>query len=219
MTTQATLKAVTRSGSGKGGARKLRASGLVPAVVYGRGDETLAISVDAHEARLLFQTISVENTLVDLSLDGESIQTLVREVQVHPYRPELIHIDFYRVQTGVKLDLEIPVHLIGTPIGVKMNGGVVQQIIHELPVRTVPSLIPESFEVDVSELNVGDSIHVSDLTLPEGVEVKLDPDQTVCSIVVPKGLVTEEAEGEALEEGAEPGAGDEQGEGGAEPKE
>jgi large subunit ribosomal protein L25 len=215
MTMHATLKAEKRAGTGKGAARKLRASGLVPAVLYGRGDEAIAISVDAHEARLLFQSISIENTLVDLTLDGKPIQTLVREVQVHASRPDLIHVDFYRVQKGVLLDVEIPVHLVGTPVGVKMHGGVVQQIVHELPVRTLPTLIPDSFEVDVSALDVGDSIHVSDLALPEGVEVQLEPDQTVCSVVVPRGLVSEEAEEAeaALAEGEEAGDGAEEGEG------
>lgn len=205
MSMHATLKAEKRQDTGKGAARKLRARGLVPAVVYGQGGEALALTVDAHEARYLFERISVENTLVALAVDGDTIETLVREVQVHPSRLELLHVDFYRVQKGVKLDVEIPVHLNGTPVGVKSQGGVLQQVIHELPVLTIPSLIPDSFEVDVSGLDVGDSIHVGDLVLPEGVEVQLEADQTVCSVIVPRGLAAdEEEEAEEGEEGAEP---------------
>jgi large subunit ribosomal protein L25 len=206
MTMYATLQAEKREATGKGAARKIRAAGRVPAVVYGQGGEAVAVTLDGHEALRLFQTISVENTLVDLSLDGESIQTLVREVQVHPLRPGLLHVDFYRVQKGVKLEVEIPIHLHGTPAGVKSQGGVLQQVIHDLLVLTLPSLIPESFEVDVSGLELGDSIHVADLDLPEGVEVQLEGDRTVCSVVIPRGLdVDEDEEAEDdLEEGAEP---------------
>jgi large subunit ribosomal protein L25 len=212
MSMHAKLQAEKREGTGKGVARKLRASGRVPAVVYGQGGEALAVTLDAHDARYLFERISIENTLVEIAVDGERIETLVREVQVHPSRAELLHVDFYRVQKGVKLDVEIPVHLTGTPVGVKSHGGVVQQVIHELPVLTIPSLIPDSFEVDVSALDVGDSLHVSDIVLPEGVEVQIELDRTVCSVIVPRGLAADEEEEE--EEGLEPElVGEEPGEG------
>jgi large subunit ribosomal protein L25 len=204
MSMHATLEAQVRQGTGKGVARKLRAAGRLPAVVYGQGGDALAVTVDAHDARHLFERISVDNTIVEIAVDGDRIETLVREVQVHPSRAELLHVDFYRVQKGVRVEVEIPVHLNGTPVGVKSQGGVVQQVIHELPVLTIPSLIPDSFEVDVSALDVGDSIHVSDLELPEGVEVLLDGERTVCSVIVPKGLAAEdEEEEEAAEEGEE----------------
>ncbi len=201
MTIHATLNAEKRDATGKGAARKLRAEGLVPAVVYGQGGDAIAVTLNAHDALRLFESISVENTLVDLTLDGESMETLVREIQVHPIRPELLHVDFYRVQKGIILDVEIPVHLTGIPVGVKSHGGVLQQVIHDLPVRTIPSLIPESVEVDVTGLDVGDSVHVGELDLPEDVEVQLDDERTVCSVIIPKGLAAEEEE---EEEGEEP---------------
>jgi large subunit ribosomal protein L25 len=214
MSTHATLHAQKRDGTGKGVARKLRAGGRVPAVVYGQGEDAVALTLDAHDARHLFERISVENTIVELSVDGEVMETLVREVQVHPFRPELLHVDFYKVQKGVKVHVEIPVHLIGTPEGVKSHGGVLQQVVHDLPVLTIPSLIPDSFEVDVSGLDVGDSLHVSDIELPEGVEVQLDLERTLCSVIIPKGLTAEE-EGEVDdEEGLEPELVGEEGEGG-----
>lgn len=202
MTMHATLSAEKRDGRGKGDARKLRATGRVPGVVYGQGGEALAIMVDVHDATRLFQRISVENTIVDLTVEGESIPTLVREVQVHPIRPDLLHIDFYRVQKGVKISVEIPVHLNGTPVGVKSHGGVLQQVIHELPVRTIPSLIPESIEIDVTDLDVGDSIHVGDIEVPDEVEFELEDDRTVCSVIIPRGLAADEDEEE--DEDAEP---------------
>jgi len=196
MATQVTLNAEARTGRGKGAARKLRATGRVPAVLYGADAESMALSVDATEATHLFQTISVENTIVDLAVDGgkEAIRTLVREVQVHPLRPQLIHIDFLRIQAGVKVDVEIPIHLNGVPQGVRDSGGILQQLIHELPVRVLPSNIPPSVEIDVTGLDLGDSIHVSDLDLGEDVEVQVEEDQTLATVVAPRALAADEEE-------------------------
>jgi large subunit ribosomal protein L25 len=206
MTNTNALGAVKRAESGKGVARKLRASGWVPAVLYGKDMEAISLSVDAHEAGHLFQAISVENTIVELKVKGEkgSFQTLVREIQTHPVRADLIHIDFLRIQKGVMVDVEIPVNLEGIPVGVKMAGGTLEQIVHQLPVRCIPSKIPETLDVDVSELDVGDSLHVSDIAVPEGVEVTIDLDQTVCAVAAPRAEeVAEVEEGELLEGEAE----------------
>lgn len=196
MSMHATLKAEKRDATGKGAARKLRAAGRLPAVVYGQGGEALAITLDAAETQHLFHQISVENTIVDLTVEGEgkSFQTLVREIQVHPFRPDVVHVDFYRLQAGVKVDVEIPVHLVGTAPGVKVGGGILQQVIHELPVKVIPSMIPDSFEVDVSGLEVGDSIHVSEMELPEGIEIELEGERTICTVVLPRIQVTEDEE-------------------------
>lgn len=204
MSMYATLKAEKRDGTGKGVARKLRASGRVPAVVYGQGGDALAVTLDAHDARYLFERVSIDNTIIQVEVEGESYDTLVREVQVHPSRGELLHVDFYRLQKGVKVDVEIPLHLTGTPVGVKSHGGVLQQVIHELPVLTIPSLIPDSFELDVSGLDVGDSLHVSDIDLPEGVEVQIEGERTVCSVIVPRGLAADDEEDEDEDEDGEP---------------
>jgi large subunit ribosomal protein L25 len=187
--------------------------------------EAVPISLDAMEVERLFQVISVENTIVELQVDGEpeAYQTLVREIQSHPYRYELVHVDFLRIQQDVAVDVEVPVELMGTPVGVKQHGGVLEQIVHELPVRCLPSLIPELIEVDVSGLEIEDSLHLSDLTLPEGVEATVDLDRTLCLVSPPRAAIEEEAEvteeGE-LEPGEEPesepeavGGGDEEEEG------
>jgi len=208
-----TLRAQKRDQRGKGAARKLRAVGRVPAVLYGKGTDTVDLSLDAREAEYLFLSVSVENTIIGLDIEGEKVpvQTLVREIQVHPYRPLMLHVDFYRVREGEMIELEIPVHLVGTPEGVKNAGGILQLLIHELPVRCLPTEIPESIELDVSGLGIGDSIHVSDLGLPAGVEVMVEADRTVCSVGAPRVVVEEAPEGE---EGAAEAGGAEAEEGG-----
>jgi len=194
MSTNATLKAEKRDDLGKGASRTLRRAGRVPAVLYGRELEAIHLSVDAHEAERLFHSISVDNTIVDLAVDGEKkpYQTLVREIQTHPWRDALVHIDFLRIQEGVAVDLEVPVELVGVPVGVRLRGGVLEQIIHELEVRCIPSKIPESFTLDVTNMDINDSLHVSDIPLPEGVEILMSPGQTICAVAIPR--VVEEAE-------------------------
>jgi large subunit ribosomal protein L25 len=222
MATNATLKALKREGTGKGVARKLRQEGRVPAVLYGRDLEALHLSVDAQEAAYLFHSISVDNTIVALDVEGEkgSFQTLVREIQTHPWKATLLHIDFLRIQKGVAVDVDIPVHLVGVPQGVKLDGGILEQIVHELPVRCIPSAIPESIEVDVSALEVNDVLHIYDIVLGEGVELLIPSDGTICSVAPPR---LEEEPAEPVEgvlvEGEEPEAEAEGDEGGAEESE
>lgn len=207
MSMEVRLKAEKRDEKGKGAARKLRARGRVPAVLYGRDDEAMHLSVEAHEAEQLFQSITVENTIVGLEIRGERgpVQTLIREIQVHPFKPLLFHLDFYRIRAGEMLEVEIPLHLSGTPEGVRTSGGILQQTIHEVLVRCLPTEIPESIEVDVSELEIGGAVHVSDLRLAEGVEILLEPDQTICSVVAPR-VEVEAVEEEVEEEEREPEA-------------
>jgi large subunit ribosomal protein L25 len=212
MSTKATLKAQKREDLGKGPARTLRREGRVPAVLYGRDLEAVHLSIDAHEAELLFHSISVDNTIVDLAVDGEKkpFQTLVREIQTHPWKASLVHVDFLQIQEGVDVDLEIPVELQGVPVGVRLRGGVLEQIVHELEVRCIPSMIPESFVLDVTDLDVNESLHVSDIPLTEGVEILMSPEQTICAVAIPRVVEEAEleepavaAEGEELEEGEE----------------
>lgn len=188
MATQVTLSAEKREGTRKGANRKLRAAGRVPAILYGKDQEPLALSVDAREATHLFQQISVENTIIELTVDGdnEAIQTLVREVQVASVRSDLVHIDFYKVRKGFQLEVEIPVRLEGVPAGVRNDGGILEQIIHEISVRCLPDQIPEAIEVDVTGLGLHDSLHVSDIQIPEGVEILVDSERTLCVVSAPR---------------------------------
>lgn len=217
MTKHATLNASLREETGKGPARRLRAEGMVPAVVYGKEMDTISLKLNAMEAEHLFRAISVDNTIVELSVEGtdEPLQTLVREIQTHPFKTDLIHIDFLRIQEGVAVEVDVPIHLNGVPQGVKASGGVLEQIVHDLPVKCVPDRIPESVEVDVAELEIGDAVHVSDLEVGEGVEILMDPEQTVCTVVVPKVIEVEVEEEEGAEvllvgEEEEPGEAEEE---------
>ena len=199
MSTQVTLSAEPREGVRKGANRKLRATGRVPAVLYGKDHEPTLLSVDAREAERLFQQISVENTIIELKVKGDSskIQALVREVQVGAVRPDLVHIDFYKVQAGVKLEVEVPVELVGIPNGVRQDGGVLEQVVHEVPVRCLPDQIPESISIDVTALGIDDSLHVSDLRVAEGVEILMDPERTLCVVHLPRAAEEAAAPGEA----------------------
>lgn len=208
MTKQTVLKARPRAETGKEAARKLRAEGRIPAVIYGKDMEARALSLDLQETEYLFHRIAVENTILDLVIEGddEPFQTLIREIQSYPHKPGLLHVDFLRIQKGVAVEVEIPVRLDGIPIGVREAGGILEQLINELRVKCIPSMIPEVVSLDVTGLEVGGSLHVSDVDLGEGVDLLVDPERTICSVQIPKVVVVEEEEPEEeLEEGVEEG--------------
>jgi large subunit ribosomal protein L25 len=223
MSLNATLSAEKRTESGKGAARQLRASGRIPAIVYGQGGEGLSVSLDAHEADLLFHRISVDNTIVSIEVDGEKepISTLIREVQTHPFKAHILHVDFYRIQAGVEVEVEVPVHVEGTPIGVRDSGGVLQLVVHDLAVACIPSKIPDHITIDVSGLDIGDALHVYDIEMPEGVRALVDEDRTLVTVNLPRQEVEEETEGddmdvEVIGEGEEAAAGESAGDDGSE---
>ena len=205
MTKITELKATPRTDTGKEYARKLRAEGRIPAVVYGKDMEPRGLSLDRQETEYLFQRISVENTIVDLLIEGDKahVQTLVREVQSPPHKAGVLHVDFLRIQKGVAVELDIPVSLEGVPVGVKESGGVLEQVINELRVKCIPSMIPEVVSIDVTGLAVGGSVHVSDVDLGESVEILVDPERTICNVAIPKVVTVEAEEEEELEEVAE----------------
>ena len=204
MSVNAGLTAKRRSETGKGAARRIRAAGQVPAVLYGKDQDSIALTIDAREAGHLFHSISVENTIVNLKIEDEAeeMETLVREIQMHPFRPDIVHVDFYRIQRGVVIEVDVPVKYVGAPEGVK-HGGILDVILHEIRVKCIPSKIPETIEVDVSGLEIGESIHASEIETEEDVELLTDPIRTLCLVAVPKVEVVEEEEEEELEEGVE----------------
>ena len=177
MATTATISAQTREGRGKGAARTSRREGRIPGVLYGHGEESVPLSVDAGELQKLVHTISVENTIVDLDIgDGEPYKVLIRELQRHPFRDEFVHIDFFHVAMDEKIQVEVPIVLLGTPTGVKNKGGILDHQLRELEVFCLPGSIPEKVEIDVSDLDIGDSIHVNEIQLPD-VEILTELDQ------------------------------------------
>lgn len=204
MSVNAGLTAKRRSETGKGAARRIRAAGQVPAVLYGKDQDSIALTIDAKEAGHLFHSISVENTIVNVKIEDEAeeMETLVREIQMHPFRPDIVHVDFYRIQRGVVIEVDVPVKYVGAPEGVK-HGGILDVILHEIRVKCIPSKIPETIEVDVSGLEIGESIHASEIETEEDVELLTDPILTLCLVAVPKAEAVEEEEEEELEEGVE----------------
>lgn len=197
-----------RETSGKGVARKLRAQGRVPGVLYGHGvaPVSLVFDPDALES-LLRQGDAGLNTLFDLegaaAVAGKTV--LVKDMQRHPARGDLLHADLYAINLTERISVSVPIRLIGTPAGVSMGGGLLDHSLRELELDCLPRSIPDSIDVDVSALELGDSLHVSDLALPDGVELRTDAAQSVASVVAPKveeePEVVELAEGEELPEG------------------
>ena len=192
----ASLDATPRNDTGKGAARSLRREGRVPAVVYGHAREPRSLAVSARDLGKLLSHISAASTVVELTLDGATTKTLIREIQRHPFRKhEILHVDFQELVAGEKVSVMIPLVYVGTSTGVREGGGILDQIMHEVELLCDPSNIPNHVDVDVSPLAIGHSLHVSDLKLPEGVEVLDDPERTVCVVAAPKATGETPAEG------------------------
>jgi large subunit ribosomal protein L25 len=187
MARHVTLPAHPRSRTGKGVARALRREGKIPAVIYGRGRDPEALALDqAAVTRLLAET-GAATTLVDVEVAGRApVKALIREVQRNPIRPaDVIHLDLYEVRAGEKVTVEVPLNFVGTPEGVRNFGGVLDMTTHMLEIEVLPTEIPEHLDVDVTALNIGQSIHVSDLSFPN-LRILNDPRQTVCTVVAPR---------------------------------
>jgi large subunit ribosomal protein L25 len=208
-----TLTAEKRTDIGSGPAGRLRRTGKVPAVVYGLETETLSVTVPARELAHILAGESGANTLITLRLDGEQHLTLARQIQRHPTRGDLVHVDFIRIRRDVAVAAEVPVHLVGEAPGTR-EGGLVEQLLFSLSVEAKPADIPTAIEVDVSTLEIGDQLHVSDLSIPAAVALQHEADELVVQVSLPRVVVEEEEavegeEGEAVEgeEGAEAGEG------------
>ncbi len=201
----AQLSATPRNSSGKGPARTLRSAGQIPGVVYGHAREPQPLTLDTREFEKLLSHISAESTVIELSLGGQTTKTLIREIQRHPFKRQILHVDFQELVAGEKVQVNIPIVLIGIPEGVRASGGVMDQTLRELSIRVDPSAIPDHIEVDVSGVLIGHSIHVSELQLPEGVEVLNDAEAPVCVVAAPRAVVEEAAAvAEPVEGAAEP---------------
>lgn len=197
------LTAERRQATGKGGARKLRASDRIPAVIYGHGREPEPLALSRMELDKVLHRIAHGSTIIDLQVDGApAVQTLIREVQRHPTRRNVTHVDFYEVHAGEVLSLDVPVVLVGSPDGVRNAGGVLEQFLRDLTIEVLPRNIPERVEVDVTDLRVATSLHVSDLTVPNA-KILTDPRATVCTVVPPR-VEAEPTPAEVVEETAEP---------------
>lgn len=199
----ASLNATLRSESGKGAARALRRAGSVPAVIYGHKREPMSLSIQTRELERLLDKIAAETTVVELSIDGKVSRTLIREIQKHPFKRQLVHVDFQELVAGEMITVNVPLVIVGTSVGVRSFGGILDQTMRELEVSVDPSNIPNHIDVDVSALGVADSIHVRDLKLPAGVTVLTDADASVVVVAAPKVNATDAA-ADAAAAAAEP---------------
>jgi len=184
---RATLSAKPRDGAGKGPSRRLRAQGLIPAVVYGRHSKTPRhIAVDPLAIKQAVATPAKLNTLIQIKLDGAA-ETLVllKDVQLDPVSRDMLHADFMEVRENEKVKVKVPLHLVGKPAGVH-EGGILAQLRRELEVWTLPTAIPDQIEVDVSHLKMAQALHINDVQLPPGIEVKAHENFTVAVVSVPE---------------------------------
>jgi large subunit ribosomal protein L25 len=196
----ASLSAELRTDTGKGVARKLRASGRVPGVVYGHAREAQSLSINARDLDKLLGSISAGSTVVELGLGGSTTKTLIREIQRHPFKKQILHVDFQELVAGEKVTVDIPLVYVGVPEGVRLSGALLEQIMHSISVLADPSSIPNHIDVDVAHLAMGHSLHVRDLVLPAGVEVLSDEDATMCAVIAPRAAIEAAAEGDAVAE-------------------
>jgi large subunit ribosomal protein L25 len=195
-----TLAAAPRTEFGSRPSGRLRRAGFVPATVYGLGHDAMSVSVVARELAHILAGESGANTLINLQYDGDSMLTLARQIQRHPTRGDLVHVDFIRIRRDVAVSADVPLHLIGEPAGVR-DGGLLEQLVFTVTVEAMPGNIPVALELDVSELNIGDQRHASDLDIPRDVTTALDPDTVVALVAAPRVVVEEVEEEAEAEEG------------------
>jgi large subunit ribosomal protein L25 len=202
------LIAEPRVAKGKGGARKTRASGRVPGILYGHGSAPLSVSVNDRELSHALHTDAGQNVLLNLVLDGQEILAMPREVQRNLLRGKLVHVDFLRIARDEKIAVEVPIQLIGEAVGVREEGGVVQHQMWTLHLESFPQDVPAHIEADITRLTMGDSLKVSDLVVDGSLTVLTEPDEVVVSIVAPQIVRTEAEEAEEAAEGEEGAEGE-----------
>jgi large subunit ribosomal protein L25 len=195
------VQAKVREGRGKNDARRTRRDGMVPITVYGGGAETVAAVAPLSDLAAILRSEAGRNTIFTIDVEGVGVsEVMFHDRQIDPVRGRLIHADLTRLVKGQKIEVTVPLHLVGEPIGVKEKQGVLEQIIREIDVRCEPREIPDSLEVDVSNLDVHGVLHVSDIPVSEAVEILTDAEQVIATV----GIVKEEVAPAAAPEGEEP---------------
>lgn len=196
------LTAEKRESLGKGGARKARAAGNIPAILYGHGETPVALAIPMRTFQLALRHHKGGNAIVNLAVSGGEFTALIRDVQYDPINHSVLHLDFQHISLTESVEVEVAVHLVGVPVGVKDGGGILEHIQRTVEVRCLPTAIPAAIDADVAALNIGDSIHVRDLVVQD-LEILSDPDTTIATVVPP--TVAEEA-APGAEAGAAAGA-------------
>lgn len=197
MPDQVSIAVRPRPGNGKGEARKLRQQGRVPAVAYGAGLDSTPVSVDARDLYHALRTDAGLNVIIGMEIDGEQHLTLAREVHRHPVRREILHVDFVAVSRDVKVIVDVQIHLVGEAPG-QAEGGIVDQVRFTVPVEVLPLEVPESFDLDISDMQIGDVKRVEDLDVPEGATVLDDADWSVVTLNAPEFDEPEDTETEVI---------------------
>jgi len=180
------VAAEPRTETGKNVNRRLRAKGLIPGTLYGASKQPVAVTVSPKEITSILRSASGENTLFELDLGGHKRKVILKEFQVEPLRGQLLHADFYEVALDRVIEVKVHVELQGTPVGVKVQGGIVDFVTRELEIECLPSDIPERIVVDVTGLELGKHLRVSDLQLPPKVKVLTEPEIVVVHVVAPR---------------------------------
>jgi large subunit ribosomal protein L25 len=195
------VQAKQREGRGKNDARRTRREGMVPITVYGGGAETVAAVAPLRDLAAILRSEAGRNTIFTIDVEGVGAsEVMFHDRQIDPVRGRLIHADLTRLVKGQKIEVTVPLHLVGEPIGVKEKQGVLEQIIREIQIRCEPREIPDSFDLDVSNLDVHDTLHVSDIQVSATVEILTDAEQVIATV----GIVKEEAAPAPTVEGEEP---------------
>ena len=200
------LNGTLRHDKGKGAARKIRATEHIPGIIYGKGRESLMVTLLAREFLRAVSGHATSNLIVDFQVEGdEVVKTLIREVQVDPVSGQVLHVDLNEISLIDRIEVEIPIELEGVPSGVKNAGGILAHPVRTLSIKCLPQDMPDSVRLDVSELEIGDSIKVASISL-ENVEIMADPDTTVAGVIPPTKIEepTPAEEGVELPEGEEP---------------
>jgi len=195
------ISADKRTLQGKGASRRLRGSGKVPAIIYGGEQEPQSIEMDHND---LFHKLKLEAfhaSILSLSVAGKKEQVLLRDIQMHPFKHQVLHVDFQRVDKNKKIHMKVPLHFINAESspGVKTSGGIVTHILTEVDISCLPDDLPEFISVDLVELTAGHTLHLSDLVLPKGVEtiaLARGDNAPVATIVIPRSVLSDEAAGE-----------------------
>lgn len=197
------LAAEKREVIGKGACRKLRREGKIPAILYGIGENPTPLTVDGDAFTHLYRSLKGGKAVFNLRLGGgRGKKTILKELQREPFSRKVVHIDFEHISPRKRITVEVPIHLVGIPKGVKEGGGVLEHILREIEIGSLPTDIPEHIDVDVSELDIGDSIHVEDLEIPK-VQILVAAERSVATVLPPtvyKEAKFKEEKPEALEE-------------------
>ncbi len=203
---ETTLTAHTGREIGSSSTRRLRADGKIPGVVYGHGSEPIAVAVVAREFQIAMSGEAGLNTLLQLQVDGKDLLTLARDIQHHPVRNVVTHVDFLIVNRDELISAEVTINLVGEALEIAHGDGIVDQQLFTLHVKAKPTEIPPSVDIDITDLTIGGALHVSDITIPPGVELETDPHTTVVAGNPPRVqvvTVAEEVEGEEAAPAAE----------------